>query len=133
MESASLKQWISRWEVYHLWLEAMRPEAKYKFVVIAHVEDSYALGFVINSRVNDFYANKPELAPCHVAISQADHPFLEHDSFVDCTEVFTVPSVNLSADAKRGGLSEASQAAVLRGVEVCPVLRTKHKKLIVDG
>jgi hypothetical protein len=131
MESASLKQWVSRWEVYYLWLEAMRPEAKYKFVVIAHVEDGWVLGLVVNSRVNAFYADKPILAPCHAPIDQASHGFLDHDSFVDCTEVFVVPSAHLSADAKRGELSEALQAAVLRAVADCPKLKIKHRKLIL--
>ena len=58
---------------------------KPKFLLVAHVGIE-TMGLVINSVINNFKQSRPHLRECQVVIDQASHPFLEHDSFVDCSQ-----------------------------------------------
>lgn len=41
--------------------------------------------FLINSRIHDYIANRPDLAACQLLIAQSDYGFLAHDSYIDCS------------------------------------------------
>ncbi len=124
---------LLQFEVFHLWCEQMRPEAKYKLVVVVHVAPDYVLGFVINSSLNQFILERPYLLPCHAELLGVEHPlFLTHDSFVDCQTPYTFPRVNLLEASRRGVLCESAQVAVLEAVRLCVVLKPVHKKLILE-
>ena len=119
-------------DVFHLWCEQMRPEAKHKFVVVVAVASDYVLGFVVNSRLNEFVQTREHLLPCHAPVSCGEHPsFLERDSFVDCQAPYTFPRTNLTTANYRAPLSVAARAAVLEAVRLCSTLKPVHKKLIL--
>jgi hypothetical protein len=123
---------VEKFEVFHLWCEQMRPEAKHKLVVVVHVAADYVLGFVINSRLNEFVLERPHLLPCHAELLCDEHPlFLTHDSFVDCQTPYTFPRVSLIETSRRGFLGQSAQMAVLEAVRFCVVLKPVHKKLIL--
>ena len=123
---------IQRFEVYHIWVEQMRPEAKNKFVVIAHASADFCLGFVINSRLNEFLLRNARLLPCHAPLEFATHGFLDHDSFVDCQTPYTFPPIAFGRDEWRGILDVAARNAVLEAIRVCPVLKPVHRTLLLD-
>ncbi len=112
----------------------MRPEAKYKLVVVVHIATDYVLGFVINSSLNQFVLERPHLLPCHAELLCVEHPlFLTHDSFVDCQTPYTFPRANLTQTSQRGILGQSAQIAVLEAVRLCVVLKPVHKKLILSN
>lgn len=89
---------------------------KPKFVVVA-VEDPLVL-LLVNSQVHPYIAVRPYLSVCQVTVTALEHTFLEHDSYLDCSQPISSMSreaviVQLVADPARikGELSPATRAA----------------------
>lgn len=63
-----------------------------KFVVVADIDFDYSLllVFLINTRIYPLKQKDTALKACHVKLhcGVTDYSFLDHDSYVDCTEVF---------------------------------------------
>lgn len=57
---------------------------KFKFVMIANLEPLEV--FIINSEMPPYIQNTPDLLADQIDIPQHDHPFLEHDSILNCIE-----------------------------------------------
>jgi hypothetical protein len=124
---------VQHFEVFHLWCEQMRPEAKHKFVVIVGIEPDYVFGFVINSRLNQFTLEQAHLLPCHALLLETEHSdLLTHDSFVNCQTPYTFPRSSLTEDTRRIVLSMNAQQAILEAVKLCSVLKPKHKNRILN-
>lgn len=119
-----------RWDVHYFFCQQARPEPKDKFVVIAHIDANWFYGFFINSEIKHF-VTKRQLEPCMAPIAPHAHPFLTHNSWVDCTGAYTFPSDILSAETYRGPLDKNTITAVLHAVSVCRVIRQKQKALIL--
>lgn len=79
-------------DVFHLWCAHCKPP-KLKFYVVAAIEPQLRY-FLINSQPAPFQLKKPILMGHQVAIREADHGFLNHDSVIDCTEVYGGPSAS---------------------------------------
>ena len=63
------------------------PKRKYS-IIIAIAEDKFYIGSVyINTEVNVLTINSPELVALQHEISKAKYPFLQRDSFVDCSDM----------------------------------------------
>jgi hypothetical protein len=123
---------VNLWDVYHLWVHQMQPNAKHKFVIAIHIlDESSFLGVVINSELNTYQLKRPDLFPCFVPIPEALHPgFLKHNSFVDCREAYTFLISEISADDFRGVVHFDSRDGIKNGALSCPVLSIKKQKLI---
>ncbi len=65
----------------------VRPYPKDKFVVVVHI-DKNAMGFLINSKISDWLRKRPDLLTCEASILVEQHPFLDHDSYVDCRDIY---------------------------------------------
>lgn len=122
--------------VVYLFCDFTRPpKEKYLVVVAVHPRP---LLFVINSRVPDFVASRPHLASCQVPIRASDHPFLAHDSFINCAEVidcidFEAVMAQVVADTRRikGALTAATIQCVVTAVQGAKTISPKHKAEIV--
>ena len=63
------------------------PKRKYS-IIIAVAEDKFYIGTVyINTEVNVLTINSPELVSLQHEIHQIKYIFLQHDSFVDCSDM----------------------------------------------
>lgn len=69
---------------------------KHKFLVYICHHSPQCSFFIINSEINQFKQNRPSLSQCQVKIDQVSHPFLDHDSYVDCSKVQTISFKDLS-------------------------------------
>jgi hypothetical protein len=67
-----------------------------RFLAIA--VDDQTVACVINSVVNPFIEARPALRRCQVLITAADHPFMQHDSYIDCRKVFRIPTNQVVAE-----------------------------------
>lgn len=57
-------------------------------ILVANNNDETVMAFVvINSEVNENIFPTPYLKSLHVSIDKAKHPFLDYDSYVNCSEV----------------------------------------------
>ena len=119
-----------RWEVFYVaYCRHTKPKPKPKLVAIAYVNPS-PHGFLINSRINNYIRNNPNLLPCEALILASQHSsFLKNDSYVDCRDIFTFDTTELTES--RGLLSLDAQQAIIHAVNACPVLARIHKTKIV--
>ncbi|MCW9733171.1 hypothetical protein L5B97_06690 [Avibacterium sp. 20-15] len=89
---------------------------KYKFVMIASVEP--LLVFIINSEIHPYISNNPGLLADQVDIPQVDHPFLSHDSILNCIQAHQAFNISHLYQELINGFSE-----IYKG-KLCPyVLR----------
>lgn len=68
------------------------PKEKYLLVVQVQSETTV---LVINTSVNKFIQDRQHLLDCQVSIDVATNAFLEHDSFIDCTETQSLSTTDL--------------------------------------
>ncbi|MDP4274853.1 MAG: hypothetical protein Q8907_11305 [Bacteroidota bacterium] len=64
-----------------------------KWNIILDLTDDKCLiaSVFINSEINFKYINSHELRDLQYLIRKSDYDFLDHDSFIDCSKVFTEP------------------------------------------
>ncbi|WP_133702333.1 hypothetical protein [Roseateles toxinivorans] len=58
-----------------------------RFVVVGADSDTVTL--VINSEIGPFIQARPKLLKCQVQIAAESHPFMDHDSHIDCSRLRT--------------------------------------------
>jgi hypothetical protein len=119
---------LELWQVFYLFCHCALPIPKNKYVVLVCLEPT--LGFLINSRINKFIAERPKLLACEVPLTTHQHPFLSHDSFIDCREICPLPKEQLIQFV--GNLSTQSVLNLTQAVSDCPVLAKRYKKLILQ-
>ena len=91
-----------------------------RFVVI-HV-DERTVTCVINSKIGAFLNARPDLLRCQVAMQVAAHPFMDHDSHIDCSRAHAFATDDVVRDlvgaprwmlgAITGGLRDEMLAAL---------------------
>lgn len=118
---------VELWQVYHLYCRHTKPLPKYKYVVIVCTEPT-PMGFLVNSKINQFIIERPKLLVCEVKIEPAQHSFLSHTSYVDCRDLFPFELAELTD--LRGTIDSSVQPDILAGVSACPVLPAHHKQMI---
>jgi hypothetical protein len=65
------------------------PPKEKRFIVVGLSDDSIALAVVyINTEINPFIANRPDLNRLQLELKQKNRSILNYDSFVDCTKIF---------------------------------------------
>lgn len=121
---------IHRWQVYYVRnCRHALPAPKNKFVVIACIDGGIPRGFFINSAVNTYIQARPYLFACEAHILVEEHPFLSHDSWVDCQNIFPFTVYELSD--LRGTLSANAITSTRSAVEDCSVLKRRFKTIIL--
>ena len=74
-----------------------------KFFVVIGENDKELVGFFfINSWINDFIRQKPEMAKLQFPMSQAEYRFLSHGSFLNCSSLTTIDKRKLSESIVSG-------------------------------
>jgi hypothetical protein len=88
---------INYWEVYYVVnCQHTKPQPKNKYVIIACFDDNIPMGFLINSKINEFIKKRADLMKCEVEILQQDHSFLSYNSYVDCRDIFAFSQSDLT-------------------------------------
>lgn len=110
---------------------------KFKYLVVCCCNPLLVL--VINSEINDFIRLRDSLLACQVDIPQADHAFLDWDSYINCVEAqeafdLEVVKEQLTQNYRevlRGEIADYSMREVYLAVERSEIMLKKHKKLIL--
>ena len=89
------------------------------------------MGFLINTRIDPWIQIDAALSATQAQIRAAEHPCLDHDSFVDCHELFPFDDVELTA--KRDGISSIAKQSIKEAVRSAKTLVKKQKRLILNG
>lgn len=121
---------IAQWQVYFDSACRYTTPVKPKFLVVACTESVHAWCFVVNSKINTFVENHPDLYPCMVPITKADHRFLDHDSLINCQKAYDYARHELMIH--RGVLSAPCAAHVLKSILLCPTLQERIKEMMQE-
>jgi len=112
---------------------------KEKFLIIVYWGTKPLL-FVVNSRVPEFIKRKPELSKCQVPITSLDYDFLDHDSFINCSEVYDslesseiINQIYLELGRIKGELSVTTKRQIIAVVRDAKTVSANHKRLIIDA
>lgn len=110
---------------------------KPKFLILVAIDDPEYLSFLINSEINPFIANKPDLLQCQVSIDANSHDFLDHDSHIACHEIFAMKREDvikaLIADpsAIKGNISTIICDQIKAAVKIAKTIDNDKKNRII--
>ncbi|WP_261157321.1 hypothetical protein [Serratia liquefaciens] len=113
---------------------------KNKYLLVACCEPEL-LVLVINSQINPFIAQRPELLDCQVDVPQADHDFLQHDSYVNCIQTHTAFKMTAIREAivanypavYKGRLADYVIRQVIDAVDRSETMEVRYCKMIKQG
>ena len=107
-----------------------RPKPKDKFSTIV-CKDGCCMGFLVNTQIHPFILGKPELKACQVEIKAADYKFLNHNSYIDCNELY--PFIDSELTAQRDFVNSKTKAGIKNAAKISPMLTGHQKKIISDS
>jgi hypothetical protein len=94
---------------------------KFKIWVVVAVDDVKADLFIINSAIPAFVRSSPPMLKCQALMRQASHPFMHHDSYVNCHRPRTYNVEDLLTEFVNDALGNGS-SPILGLIEV-PAMR----------
>ncbi|MFO1353029.1 MAG: hypothetical protein U1F68_21075 [Gammaproteobacteria bacterium] len=112
------------------------PRPKDKFLLLTCVNPQL-LFFVINSAINQYVREKPNLLVCQAPLRASDHPFLSHDSFVACNQTYPFEREYLQGQLLqdmgriKGVVAQSARDQILAAVKACPTLPKREKEWIL--
>lgn len=95
--------------------------------------------FLVNSELNRFIEDRPDLRAQQVTLPRAGHPFLRQDSWIDCSDPCSIAASDierqLAADPSRfkGMANQSVLRAVLLTVAASRTLPQRKKDRITDA
>jgi hypothetical protein len=111
---------------------------KSKYLLLVSI-NSGLLFFVINSEINDFKRSSDDLLESQVEIKKSDHPFLDHDSWIDCHKVIrdfdaveVIRQINLKIGRLSGALSNSIRKKVRTVVNDSRTLEKRFKNAVLE-
>lgn len=108
-----------------------RPEPKDKLVVIV-CRDDYPRGFLINTSVDPWIRIDPGKLASQVRITVDEHPSsLDHDSYVDCLDLYRFEDFELSQPREK--VSANAKSAIIAAVGQSKTIVRRYGKLITGG
>ncbi len=102
-----------------------------KRFVVARV-DANTVCCVINSQIGPFIQNRPALLQCQVSMRVADHPFMSHDSHVDCSRIHQFSTAHVVRELMNeidwilGSITSELRDAVVAALKFSSVLSVKE-------
>ncbi|MEN4889212.1 hypothetical protein [Erwinia billingiae] len=112
---------------------------KNKYLVVCCCDPLLVL--LINSEISEFIQARPTLLQSQVDVAQADHSFLEWDSFINCIEAhqafnLEVVKEQIARDYRetlRGEIAEYCMREVYRAVSASQTMSRRHKASILEA
>lgn len=112
-----------------------RPPKEKRFVIIGIKDDHSSYGVVlINSEINLNVNYSPYLVSQHIEVASAGRNYLTHDSFIDCTEIFSIPKseidqiIELDQDVIKGNVSKQDFDLIINMIVASDLIKGKIKK-----
>lgn len=120
---------IPKDKIEHVVLKNGDDQAANKYYIFLGLSSSNGTcaGVIINSRINSFlHQDRRDLQmPLKVGL---DHPFLCHDSFVDCSCLFIVKTSDILRQKCVGSISQDVLSDVMNTVSSSKFIKTKDLK-----
>lgn len=131
-----IKNYLSPGSIFYIFCDFTKPR-KDKYLFLA-CKKPKPLFFVINTRLNQYIQRKEKLLKSQTVIDVASHPFLRHDSYIDCKTAYTINIEDvieqLSNDMKRikGKTSSNLLTNIIETVKSCVTLPNREKQWILN-
>ena len=92
---------VNRGDIYHSSGFPFIDHGKF-FVVIGQNEEEVIGAFFINSNIRNFLLTKPKLLALQLGLGSDNYPFLNYNSFLDCSQIIRVAKAVLDSDIAAG-------------------------------
>jgi hypothetical protein len=102
-----------------------------KRFVVVHV-DEYTVTCIINSNISAFLKNKPDMLRCQVAMHLASHPFMSHNSHVDCSRMRTYELAQ-KTDWVLGNITATLRDEMIAAIKFAPTLSSAEATAICQS
>jgi len=118
---------VDLWHIYYVKKSRHTTPPKDKYVaIVCACPNPY--GFLINSKIGAYKEARPRLRDCQVLISAAKYGFLAHDSYIDCSQLFSFKTGELDCIQK---IQNNTRASIKKVVSESTLIEPIYKKLIV--
>ena len=117
---------IAPWHIYHVKNCRHTTPPKNKYVVIVCLNPN-PYGFLINSEIAPFIQKRPNLLSCQVSITAERYGFLDHNSYVNCGQLFSFKSSELHGVQD---VQNNTRRAIERVVANSKLIEPIYKRLI---
>ncbi len=119
------------WCIYHVENSSHTiPTPMNKFVAIV-CRDSKFRGFLINTDINPYILERPALLMCQIDIRASDYRFLDHDSHINCVDLFPFEDNELLN--LRCAINIMTKAEIKKAVKDSGLIEGRWEKLILSG
>ena len=122
-------------QVLYLECDFTVPKARWKYLLLASRCEP-ALVIVINTSRNQFILRDDNRRACQVKLRQADHPFMKHNSWIDCGDVHEVDAEEIADQIIedfgriKGQIRPAVARQVIGAVKRSMSVAPRHKDII---
>jgi hypothetical protein len=112
-------------------------QTKTKYLLLVADEDPDYWTFIINTDINQFVKNRPELLKCQVAVDASNNQFLAHDSHVACHELMRMRREEMirelmdSTDSMKGQISDDIKTEVIAAVKFAKTISEAEKSIVI--
>jgi len=89
------------------------------------------MGFLINTEIHPFIKRSTELLKCQIQINKSDYPFLDHDSYIDCKEIYQFSDEALTD--YRSDINAVTIGKIKNAVRVTGLLDNRYYNKILGG
>lgn len=110
------------------------PKEKYLILISTNPN---LLFFIVNSNINEFKQGLDELLEAQIPLELKDHPFLKHDSYVDCSKVIrhfdateVISQMNSGLGSLKGKIENRVRAQIREAVNQSRILENRFKRAI---
>ena len=117
---------VALWHIYRVnkCRHTAPPKGKYVAVVCANPNPH---GFLVNTEIANFIKNRPAFLASPVSINATRYSFLKHNSYVDCSRIFSFKSGELHSVQ---GINNNTRTAIKRVVSTSRLIAPVYRKLI---
>jgi hypothetical protein len=112
-------------------------EIKPKYLLLVSIKNGL-LFFIINSKINQFKQDNPDLLESQVELKKDEHPFLHHDSWIDCSKVIrefdaaeVIRQVTSRIGKLSGSISDSARKQVRSVVRDSRTLEKRFKDAVL--
>jgi hypothetical protein len=136
-----LRAKIKPGSIIHLFCNFINPPHN-KFVVVTHIDhhEDELLVFFINSAISPFMAKDPNLVACQISLTKIRYPFLDHDSFLNCSKVIDSIDIDTIIDHLlktpkdlKGVLLKEESSKVVQAVSIAQTISEYDRELIIKS
>jgi hypothetical protein len=118
------------WRIYRVKNCRHTHPPKDKFILVV-CHDKEFMAFLINSEINQFIVKRPHLLASQILFKRAEHGFLFHDSYLDCSRIYPFSDSDLNVGLEI--VDEQTKIEIRNAVSESKTIELRYMKLIISN